>query len=74
MSKNSPKTNTKKNKETEVSLEFIEKAMKESYPNMPFHKMNRLMRVFKEMDKSDWLEGEIIMPSDNHLPKDFWKI
>ena len=53
---------------------YIETAMREYYPNLPIHKMNRLMRVFKEMDKSDWVEYEIIMPSENRLPKDFWKI
>jgi hypothetical protein len=71
----SKKSNKIENK-TEVYdiMSYIEKTMKECYPNMPIHKMNRLMRVFKEMDKSDWVEGEIIMPSNNHLPKDFWKI
>ena len=53
---------------------YIESVMREYYPNLPLHKMNRLMRVFKEMDKSDWVEGKIFMPSENHLPKDFWKL
>jgi len=69
------KTNNMEDKPTVIDIMiYIETVMKESYPNMPPHKMNRLMRVFKEMDKSDWIEGEIIMPSDSHLPKDFWKL
>jgi len=69
------KTNNMQNKPKVIDIMiYIETVMKEYYPNLPLHKMNRLMRVFKEMDKSDWLEGEIIMPSENHLPKDFWKI
>jgi hypothetical protein len=69
------KTNNIQNKLEVIDIMiYIETMMKEYYPNLPLHKMNRLMRVFKEMDKSDWLEGEIIMPSENRLPKDFWKI
>lgn len=69
------KTNSIQNKLEVIDIMiYIETMMKEYYPNLPLHKMNRLMRVFKEMDKSDWLEGEIIMPSENRLPKDFWKI
>lgn len=55
-----------------ITIEFIKKRMKELYPNLPVHKMALLMRVFREMDKSDWLPGEIIMPSPNSLPKTFW--
>lgn len=71
----SKKSNKIENK-TEVYdiMSYIDKTMKQHYPNLPIHKMNRLMRVFKEIDKSDWLEGEIIMPSEKHLPKDFWKL
>ena len=69
------KTNNIQNKLEVIDIMiYIETMMKEYYPNLPLHKMNRLMRVFKEMYKSDWLEGEIIMPSENRLPKDFWKI
>jgi hypothetical protein len=68
-------TNNIQNKPKVIDIMiYIETMMKEYYPNLPLHKMNRLMRVFKEMDKSDWLDGEIIMPSENRLPKDFWKI
>lgn len=69
------KTNNMENNSKVIDIMvYIESVMREYYPNLPLHKMNRLMRVFKEMDKSDWVESEIIMPSENHLPKDFWKI
>jgi hypothetical protein len=69
------KTNNIHNKPEVIDIMlYIETMMKEYFPNLPIHKMNRLMRVFNEMDKSDWVEGEIIMPSENRLPKDFWKI
>lgn len=69
MSKNITITKINKNQD-DINMIFIEKYYKKEYPNMPIHKYNRLMREYKNIDKSDWLEGEIFIPQN--FPKDFW--
>jgi hypothetical protein len=55
-----------------MTNEFIRKIMKTDYPKMPEYKLNRLMKEYERMDKSDWLEGEILFPEVKNLPKNFW--
>ena len=51
----------------------IENLIRTVYGKLPPHKILRFINVLKKMDRSDLLDGEIIFPSDNYLPKDFWK-
>jgi len=55
-----------------MTNEFIREMMKKDYPKMPEYKLNRLMKEYEIMDKSDWVEGEILFPNLRNLPKDFW--
>jgi hypothetical protein len=55
-----------------MTIEFIRKIMKKDYPKMPEYKLNRLIKEYERMDKSDWVEGEILFPNLRNLPKDFW--
>ena len=55
-----------------MTNDFIRKIMKKDYPKMPEYKLNRLMKEYERMDKSDWVEGELLFPSSKNLPKDFW--
>ena len=55
-----------------MTNDFIRKIIKKDYPKMPEYKLNRLMKEYEMMDKSDWVEGEILFPSCKKLPEDFW--
>jgi hypothetical protein len=55
-----------------MTTEFIQNIIVEYYPEIPQHKLNRLIREFDKIDKSEWSYGEIVFPTDDKLPKDFW--
>jgi len=54
-----------------MTNEYLSKIIKEDRPNLPEYKFKKLMKEFEKLDKSDWVEGEILYPN---LPDNFWNV